>query len=93
MKARKPEETERGLTSDQLELFWYEQLSRGCLFDADTTRHYAGVLTTNEVTPLQIRLLNHDMLKSMGIEKAGHRAKVPLLYFCYFKVSIFSYFK
>ncbi|CAF1421853.1 unnamed protein product [Adineta steineri] len=54
---------------------WYSKLMT-LEFNQDEATEYAKLFVTNEVEINMIPELNDDLLKSIGIEKAGHRIRI-----------------
>ncbi|CAF1347335.1 unnamed protein product [Adineta steineri] len=54
---------------------WYRTLMT-LDFNQDEATEYAKLFVTNEVEMNMIPELNDDLLKSIGIEKAGHRIRI-----------------
>ncbi|CAF3975962.1 unnamed protein product [Adineta steineri] len=54
---------------------WYSKLMT-LEFNQDEATEYAKLFVTNEVEINMISELNDDLLKSIGIEKAGHRIRI-----------------
>ncbi|CAF1342216.1 unnamed protein product [Adineta steineri] len=54
---------------------WYSKLMT-LEFNQDEATEYAKLFVTNEIEINMIPELNDDLLKSIGIEKAGHRIRI-----------------
>ncbi|CAF5022991.1 unnamed protein product, partial [Rotaria sp. Silwood1] len=54
---------------------WYKKFI-GLKFNENTAKEYASIFVNNEINANMISDLNDDILRSMGIEKAGHRIQI-----------------